>query len=1103
LIVGSELAGYRVEQVLGRGGMSVVYRAYDPRLKRAVALKLMAPDLAEDESFRSRFLRECELAASLEHPNVVPIHDVGDDDGQLFLVMRLVDGSDLKALLRSEGALTPARALAIVSQVGSALDAAHVAGLVHRDVKPSNVLLDEHEHVYLADFGLTKRLTDREGSMPQAGSMGTLDYVAPEQIRGEDVDGRADIYAVGCLFYECLTGKPPYVYASDIAVLFAHLEEEPPAVDRLEDVLPRALAKDPGERFGTCRELVDEARGALGIAEPRRSRWPVAVAGVGVAFVCAALLAFVLAQGGSGGARKVAGNAVAVIDPHTNRLVGQVPVGARPEGIAAGSGSLWVANLDDQTISRVAPGTSAVVRTLSVVDTPTGIVSSRGVVWVVGSDPTRSTVSVRRIDPQFNVVALKSRIANVVPGEAGSVATDGNRVWVAPSFGLLSRLDPRTARVVQRIDPNAGVTDLAIGSDAVWVTDSEAGTVTRIDGRGRLTAIPVGPGPAGIAIGADGIWVADSLADEVTRIDPRTRRVVTTIPVGHAPTGVAVGTGSVWVANSQDGTVSRINPASNTVAKTIDVGGSPQQIVIADGRAWVTVQPLTSTAGAEASSGGTARLTATGEGFAEGINPAWLEVRYATCAMLVNYPDKAGPAGSRLVPEVSETLPARSPDGKTYTFAIRRGFRFSPPSNQPVTAQTFKYTLEWYLKGGTSELDDVVGARAYATGKAAHVAGIVARGNKLIIRLVKPVPDLPARLATDFVGCAVPLDTPSNATPGTIPSAGPYYIASYNPRQGAVLERNPNYRGSRPHHLARIVLSLGVSRQQAVVEVESGAADYASDGVPLSDAPQLAARYGARSPAAERGHQQYFVEHFPTLDFLVLNTHRPLFRDVRLRKAVNYAIDRRALTALGGLIERGSTPTDQYLPPGMPGFKPVRIYPLRPDLSKARRLAGGKPRTAVLYTFNDSYGAQFGQIVKAELRAIGIHVRIKQFSAQALFARVGSGASGNEPYDLGFFGWIGDYLDPSDFLNALLEGKVLPSFDDPVYKRKLAEAAALSGARRYLAYQELDSDLVRNAAPWVAFGNEVDHEFFSARMGCQIYQPIYKIDLAALCIRKR
>ena len=180
--IGTELLGYRIEALLGRGGMGVVYLAYDPRLKRRVAVKLVAPELSGDEHFRERFLAETEVAASLEHPNVVPIHDAGEVEGQLYLVMRYVEGRDLKTLLREEGALEPARALAICTQLAGALDTAHERGLVHRDVKPSNVLLDSREHVYLADFGLARRLTEPGLPTGQALSLGTPAYAAPEQI---------------------------------------------------------------------------------------------------------------------------------------------------------------------------------------------------------------------------------------------------------------------------------------------------------------------------------------------------------------------------------------------------------------------------------------------------------------------------------------------------------------------------------------------------------------------------------------------------------------------------------------------------------------------------------------------------------------------------------------------------------------------------------------------------------------------------------------------------------------------------------------------------------------------------------------------------------
>ena len=217
-------------------------------------------------------------------PAIVPIYDAGEVAGQLYIAMRLVDGTDLKRLLAEEGKLEPERALGLVEQVADALDAAHERGLVHRDVKPSNVLVDKRGHCYLADFGLSRRLADQATAGWGARSLGTVDYVAPEQIRGEELDGRADLYSLGCLLYECLAGRPPFGGSSDTAIVFAHLEEEPPALPGLEPVIRKALAKEPDERYQSGRELVDAARDALRPARRRRrgsarrararSRWP-------------------------------------------------------------------------------------------------------------------------------------------------------------------------------------------------------------------------------------------------------------------------------------------------------------------------------------------------------------------------------------------------------------------------------------------------------------------------------------------------------------------------------------------------------------------------------------------------------------------------------------------------------------------------------------------------------------------------------------------------------------------------------------------------------------------------------------------------------------
>jgi WD40 repeat protein len=286
--VGTELAGYRIESLLGVGGMSVVYLAEDLRLKRKVALKLLAASLAGDESFRDRFLRESELAASIDHPNIVPIYEAGRADDLLFIAMRYVEGRDLKERLQS-GRLDPADAIGVVAQVASALDAAHARDLVHRDVKPSNVLLDTgarpdgSDHVYLADFGLTKRGSDEAGIGDDGHLMGTIDYVAPEQIAGEEVDGRTDVYSLGCVLYECLVGQPPFRRDSDLAVVFAHLETESPAPSTqrpelsaaIDGVIARALAKEPDQRYPNCREF---ARAALAVTVDQASRLLVDVA---------------------------------------------------------------------------------------------------------------------------------------------------------------------------------------------------------------------------------------------------------------------------------------------------------------------------------------------------------------------------------------------------------------------------------------------------------------------------------------------------------------------------------------------------------------------------------------------------------------------------------------------------------------------------------------------------------------------------------------------------------------------------------------------------------------------------------------------------------
>src|SRR5690349_695679 len=322
--VGTTFAGYRIERVLGRGGMSVVYLAEHPRLRSDVALKLLAPELAEDDVFRERLLRESRLAASISHPNVIPVYDTGEEDGVLFISMRFVDGPDLRRLLREAGPLEPGRAGAMCTQVAAALDAPHARGLVHRDVKPANILVEVGPwHVYVADFGLTKH-TDAQSGATASGLVGTVDYMAPEQIQGRPLDGRADVYALGCVAFEALTGRPPFQLESDVAVIWAHMRNDPPNASALNRALPRAvdgvlgraLAKDPADRHATCGELAAELSAAVAarrrrsagmglpfrVRAPRwRRRWAApALVGAGAGVVVGALVAgAVVGDGGT------------------------------------------------------------------------------------------------------------------------------------------------------------------------------------------------------------------------------------------------------------------------------------------------------------------------------------------------------------------------------------------------------------------------------------------------------------------------------------------------------------------------------------------------------------------------------------------------------------------------------------------------------------------------------------------------------------------------------------------------------------------------------------------------------------------------------------
>jgi DNA-binding beta-propeller fold protein YncE/ABC-type branched-subunit amino acid transport system substrate-binding protein len=594
--VGTEFLDYRLEALIGRGGMGVVYRAHDPRLKRDVALKLLAPEYAADAGFRERFLAETERAASLEHPNVIPIHDAGEVDGQLYLVMRLASGGDLKRALDHQSQLEPQRAIAICSQVASALDAAHAEGLVHRDVKPSNVLLDGRGHVYLADFGLSRTLADQVPELDVGHSLGTPAYVAPEQIEGRGSSSAADQYSLACVLHECLTGRPPFPRASDAAVLFAHLEEQPPHVPGLGRIFEVGLAKDPAHRFASCGELVEAARTALGIVERRHRRWPPALAGAGGALLVAALLAFLVARGDGAAGPRTTGRLIG-IDPASNSIEHDLSVGNGPVAVAVAADAVWVAHGQEGTVWRVDPRSEDVELRVPARGKPVDlVVSGRRV--AVANGPLESNVAVLTSPTGGG----ESVVSIAPPGfSLGSprIASRSEEIWIATGDRRVGRLEPVTGMLVRPVavpresnEALSAPSAIAAGEREVWVLgDANEREAWLFDSRtgAFIASVPLPFAPTDIAIGAGGVWVTSQLDDTVSRIDPATRRITDTLPVGRGASSIAAGAGAVWVANAIDETLSRID-AKTLGVETVRVNGVPKDIAVAENGVWVVTE---------------------------------------------------------------------------------------------------------------------------------------------------------------------------------------------------------------------------------------------------------------------------------------------------------------------------------------------------------------------------------------------------------------------------------------------------------------------------------------------------------------------------------
>jgi DNA-binding beta-propeller fold protein YncE/predicted Ser/Thr protein kinase len=570
--IGSTLAGYRIDSLLARGGMGVVYRATQIALDRPVALKVVAHGLAEQGDFRERFLRESRLAAKLEHPNVVPVYDAREGDGELLVAMRLVEGGDLRRLIDREGPLEPERAIDLLGQAADALDAAHAAGIVHRDVKPHNILV-EGGRAYLSDFGLAKVYERSAGS--SASIVGTVEYMAPEQWRGERVGPAADIYSLGCVLYEALTGIVPYARKeSDV---------EPELPQGMGEVIERAVDKDPQRRYATAGEMIAAARecqGAVPAATQvlmeaptdatRRLRHPPTWVLSSLAAAIVAVIVAVLALEGGGG--------VSVAAP--------IRVAPGPLRLATGGGYVWATSAAEGTLSRIDPNARTVVGTpLRLGRGVAGVAVGEGSVWV--ADPRHGDVLRIAVDSE----RVLGRIE--VGGRPGAIAFGGHRVWVADEAGAgITAINAAGGRILKRgIAPHSAPLRLAVGAGGLWVSSASTGSIRRID-LGEATpspAIPVGRGPSGITVGHGYVWVANSRSESVARVDPSiAARLGEPIEVGGHPGGIDAGTDVVWVANASEDSVIRIDLASGEVGgHPVSVGAEPGAVVVGEEAVWV------------------------------------------------------------------------------------------------------------------------------------------------------------------------------------------------------------------------------------------------------------------------------------------------------------------------------------------------------------------------------------------------------------------------------------------------------------------------------------------------------------------------------------
>jgi DNA-binding SARP family transcriptional activator/ABC-type oligopeptide transport system substrate-binding subunit/streptogramin lyase len=855
---------------------------------------------------------------------------------------------------------------------------------------------------------------------------------------------------------------------------------------------------EPGQQLRELERAILRQDPALDLPRPTLATRPRAVVGALALAVAAGVTAGVVAitQGGTETARALAAaDSNVLLNARSGEIAREVPV-RNTELMRFGAGSLWSVSAEGELV-RVDPRTGDVIATIGLGVEPSGIAFGEDSVWVTG----RHSPTLLRIDPSINDIVDRFSLPmdGVETDLTGEVAVGAGSVWIGHGAfnpgAWVERVDPNTGRIQKRFSILAGDVDhLAFGGGGLWVASTPSGELRKIDPTTNQVVLTrtLESDLCCVAVGGGYVWAATNPSGDIWKLthDGRLRPTIKLAsPVEH----LTYADGVLWATLGASGTVARIDPTTNAIRR-YDIGHFVTGVDAQDGLVAVGVRESAEDAiaglGRDIVWIGRKEGTLFDSGAATDpafTAPTWdapqMQFHYATCARLLNYADAEGNAGKKLVPEVAADLPERSDGGRSYTFHIRTGFRFSPPSEEEVTAASFRHAIERALSPKfdyvAPEALNIAGVQEYRAGRAAHIAGISAQGNRLAIRLLKPAPEFPWLAAQT---CAVPRDTPvvPHGVETPVASAGPFYLAEHA-ESYAVLRRNPNYGGTRPAHLDAIVVKFNVAPGQAASEIENGKLDYFLESQNATLRPDTA--------AAQAAGGRYHLTPSPTarVQFFAFNIERPLFADVRTRRAVQYALDRVALAQAGDAV---GIPATRLLSYGVIGYDATPLYPLRGNVRQARELAGGRHRRAVVYTWDDPpYTDAFNRLLAEQLATIGIRATVLRIDQAKGFELAKA-----QRADLIWGGLNANTADPGAYLQPL-------SYLPPKYSNEIGRIQKLYSPTRERAAARLARRIDRESL-FAVYATDAMPELVSRRLGCLVHHPVYAgADLATLCLR--